>query len=77
MKTIWKTLILVVLTLSLVVALLACTNKEDPYDDDSWMKDDVSTEDEGNVAHKAETDDEENANAHQSSERVPLPTIPW
>ena len=77
MKTIWKTLILVVLTLSLVVALLACTNKEDPYDDDSWMKDDVSTEDEGNVAHKAETDDEENANAHQSSERVNLPTIPW
>ncbi|MBQ7172637.1 MAG: hypothetical protein IJR88_00755 [Clostridia bacterium] len=75
MKTICKILILTVLALSLVLALLSCTNKEGSDNDDSWITQDITVDEKGNYARPAEQDESDAASA-QSGTRVSLPTIP-
>lgn len=77
MKTVCKTLVLLLLVLSLVLTLLSCTSKkENETDDDGWMKEDVSTDTDKYAHAQQRFDDSDSDGAYQSSERVTLPLVP-
>lgn len=77
MKSICKVLILVLLTLSLLFALLSC-NEQKQEEDDSWAKVDVTEPGARDYARKQKfTDDSADTSYQNEEKRVDLPTIPW
>ena len=78
MKTVFRTLVLLLLALSLTLALLSCTNKkETPQEEsDDWMTGTVVT-DKTNYAYQQKFNDKNDpaSGAMTSDERVNLPSI--
>ena len=76
MKPLLKSFILLLLTFSLALALLSCTQqKQNEETDDSWMNGDIEMDpsDSSPYAHPQEQEDD---SIPQSGDRVDLPFVP-
>lgn len=76
MKSLLKSLILLLLVFSLALALLACTRQDKNQEDEGWIQGDVEIDTSNSSRYAHPKEDDESDSVPQSGDRVTLPFVP-